>query len=144
MSDENVFDRWRARGEAVFNQVSEELMKNPNFVKAMQAATKGKEKVDVAVGQALKAMNVPTRSEFRRAVSRIDALERQVADESRGRARAEEREERVAPGDLSRRRPDAGGVVRKRIVEAKGDDLLHRGDVRQHVHERRHRRGELE
>ena len=79
MSDENVFDRWRARGEAVFNQVSEELMKNPNFVKAMQAATKGKEKVDVAVGQALKAMNVPTRSEFRRAVARIDALERQVA-----------------------------------------------------------------
>jgi polyhydroxyalkanoate synthesis regulator phasin len=79
LSDENVFDRWRARGEAVFNQVSEELMKNPNFIKAMQAATRGKEKVDVAVGQALKAMNVPTRSEFRRAVARIDALERELA-----------------------------------------------------------------
>ena len=80
MSDENsVFDRWRARGEAVFNQVSEELMKNPNFVKAMQAALKGKERVDVAVGQALKAMNVPTRSEFRRAVARIDALEHELA-----------------------------------------------------------------
>lgn len=80
MNDESsVFDRWRARGEAVFNQVSEELMKNPNFVKAMQAAMKGKERVDVAVGQALKAMNVPTRSEFRRAVSRIDALEHELA-----------------------------------------------------------------
>jgi polyhydroxyalkanoate synthesis regulator phasin len=79
LSDENVFDRWRARGEAVFNQVSEELMKNPNFIKAMQAATRGKEKVDVAVGQALKAMNVPTRSEFRRALSRIDALEHELA-----------------------------------------------------------------
>jgi polyhydroxyalkanoate synthesis regulator phasin len=80
LSDENsVFDRWRARGEAVFNQVSEELMKNPNFVKAMQAALKGKERVDVAVGQALKAMNVPTRSEFRRAVARIDALEHELA-----------------------------------------------------------------
>ena len=80
MSDENsVFDRWRARGEAVFNQVSEELMKNPNFVKAMQAAMKGKERVDVAVGQALKTMNVPTRTEFRRAVARIDALEQEVA-----------------------------------------------------------------
>jgi polyhydroxyalkanoate synthesis regulator phasin len=80
LSDENsVFDRWRARGEAVFNQVSEELMKNPNFVKAMQAALKGKERVDVAVGQALKAMNVPTRSEFRRAVARIDALEQELA-----------------------------------------------------------------
>ncbi len=79
MSDESVFDRWRARGEAVFNQVSAELMKNPNFLKAMQAAMKGKERVDVAVGQALKAMNVPTRSEFRRALARIEALEHQVA-----------------------------------------------------------------
>ena len=79
MSDESVFDRWRARGEAVFNQVSEELMKNPNFVKAMQAAMKGKARVDVAVGQALKAMNVPTRSEFRRALSRIDALEHELS-----------------------------------------------------------------
>jgi len=79
VSDENVFDRWRARGEAVFNQVSAELMKNPNFVKAMQAAMKGKERVDVAVGQALKAMNVPTRSEFRRALARVEALEEQVA-----------------------------------------------------------------
>jgi len=79
VSDESVFDRWRARGEAVFNQVSAELMKNPNFVKAMQAAMKGKERVDVAVGQALKATNVPTRSEFRRALARIEALEEQVA-----------------------------------------------------------------
>jgi len=95
MSDENsVFDRWRARGEAVFNQVSEELMKNPNFVKAMQAAMKGKERVDVAVGQALKAMNVPTRSEFRRAVARIEVLERELA------ALKAEREEPV----LERRR----------------------------------------
>lgn len=95
MSDENsVFDRWRARGEAVFNQVSEELMKNPNFVKAMQAAMKGKERVDVAVGQALKAMNVPTRSEFRRAVARIEALEQELA------ALKAEREEPV----LERRR----------------------------------------
>jgi polyhydroxyalkanoate synthesis regulator phasin len=79
LSDESVFDRWRARGEAVFNQVSAELMKNPNFVKAMQAAMKGKERVDVAVGRALKAMNVPTRSEFRRALARVEALEQQVA-----------------------------------------------------------------
>jgi hypothetical protein len=79
LSDESVFDRWRARGEAVLSQVSEELMKNPNFVKAMQTAMKGKERVDVAVGQALKAMNVPTRSEFRRAVSRIDALEHELS-----------------------------------------------------------------
>ena len=77
--DDTVFGRWRARGEAVFNQVSGELMKNPNFVKAMQAALKGKERMDLAAGRALKAMNVPTRSEFRRAVARIDDLEHEVA-----------------------------------------------------------------
>jgi hypothetical protein len=77
--EDTVFGRWRARGEAVFSQVSGELMKNPNFVKAMQAALKGKERMDVAAGRALKAMNVPTRSEFRRAVARIDALEHEVA-----------------------------------------------------------------
>ncbi len=96
MSDENVFDRWRARGEAVFNQVSAELMKNPNFVKAMQAAMKGKERVDVAVGQALKAMNVPTRSEFRRALARVEALEEQVAAL---------KAERAAPAPAPRTKP---------------------------------------
>ena len=78
MTDESVFERLRARGEAVFSQVSAELMKNPAFVQAMQAAVKGKERVDEAVGQALKAMNVPTRSEFRRAQARIDALEQEL------------------------------------------------------------------
>jgi polyhydroxyalkanoate synthesis regulator phasin len=100
LSDENsVFDRWRARGEAVFNQVSEELMKNPNFVKAMQAAMKGKERVDVAVGRALKVMNVPTRSEFRRAVARIEALEQELAALKAGRAAPvrEPRKARVPP-----------------------------------------------
>lgn len=102
MSDESVFDRWRARGEAVFNQVSAELMKNPNFVKAMQAAMKGKERVDVAVGQALKAMNVPTRSEFRRALARIDALEQELASLKADRAAS-------APATPSRRGPRRRG-----------------------------------
>ena len=80
MSDEeSMFDRLRARGEAVFSQVSSELMKNPGFVKAMQAAMKGKERVDEAAARALKAMNVPTRTEFRRALSRIEALEQELA-----------------------------------------------------------------
>jgi polyhydroxyalkanoate synthesis regulator phasin len=80
MSDDgSMFDRLRARGEAVFSQVSAELMKNPNFLKAMQAAMKGKERVDHAAARALKAMNVPTRTEFRRAVSRIEALEEELA-----------------------------------------------------------------
>jgi len=78
MSDDSVFGRLRARGEELFGQVSNELMNNPQFVKAMQAAMRGKEKLDEAVAQALKTMNVPTRAEFKRALERIEALERQV------------------------------------------------------------------
>ena len=87
MYDENsILGRLRARGEEFFNQVSSELMKNPQFVSAMQAAVWGKEKIDDAVAQGLKAMNVPTRTEFKRALDRIEALERQVAVRNRKRA----------------------------------------------------------
>jgi hypothetical protein len=107
--DENsILGRIKARGEEVFNQVSGELMKNPQFVSAMQAAVWGKEKLDEAVAQALKAMNVPTRTEFKRALDRIEALERQVTVRNRkraGRARnaakmaaATQRGERRRPG----------------------------------------------
>ena len=74
----SVFDRLKARGEEVFAQVSNELMSNPHFIKAMQGAYKGKEKLDDAVGKALKNMNIPTRTEFKRALRRIEALEHEV------------------------------------------------------------------
>jgi polyhydroxyalkanoate synthesis regulator phasin len=75
-----VFDFLRARGEEFLTQVSNELMSNPRFIRAMQAAVRGKEWIDQAVAQALRTMNVPTRSEFKRALARIDALERELAD----------------------------------------------------------------
>jgi len=83
-----VFDFLRARGEEFLNQVSNELMSNPRFIQAMQAAVRGKEWVDQAVARALRTMNVPTRSEFKRAVARIDALERELAETRRQAAAA--------------------------------------------------------
>jgi polyhydroxyalkanoate synthesis regulator phasin len=77
--DQSIFDRLRARGEEVLGQVTNELMQNEHFMKAMQGALEGKQKLDRAVGKAMKTMNVPTRSELKRAVSRIDALEHEVA-----------------------------------------------------------------
>jgi len=74
-----VFDFLRARGEEFLTQVSNELMSNPRFIQAMQAALRGKEWVDGAVAQALKTMNVPTRTEFKRALSRIEALEAELS-----------------------------------------------------------------
>ena len=107
MSDaRSVFDRLKARGEEVFVQVSGELMKNPQFVKAMQAAMRGKERLDQAASRALKTMNVPTRSEFKRALNRIEALEEEI----RGlRAGGAARPRKAAGGGAS-----TGGAARKR------------------------------
>ena len=75
-----MFDFLRTRGSAVIAQVSDDLMKNPAFLRALETAYKGKERLNGAVGQALKTMNVPTRTEFKRAVARIEALERELAE----------------------------------------------------------------
>ena len=83
-----VFDFLRSRGEEFLNQVSNELLSNPRFLKAMQAAMRGKEWVDEAVAQALRTMNVPTRTEFKRTVARIETLERELAEVRRDAAAA--------------------------------------------------------
>ena len=78
-----VFDFLRTKGSEVVTQVSEELMSNPSFLRALETAYRGKERLNGAVGHALKTMNVPTRSEFKRAVARIEALERELAERKR-------------------------------------------------------------
>jgi polyhydroxyalkanoate synthesis regulator phasin len=86
--DRGLLDRLKSRGEEVLTQVSGELMSSPRFMKAMEGAMRGKEKLEEGVGRVLKQMNVPTRSELKRAVSRIEALEREVAAlKARARAR---------------------------------------------------------
>jgi hypothetical protein len=77
--DESVFKRLRMRGEAMFAQMSSELLENPRFAKALEHAMKGKAIFDQAAARALKTMNVPTRTEFKKAVRRIEALEAEVA-----------------------------------------------------------------
>lgn len=86
----SVFDTLKARGSEVFAQVSAELMESPHFVKALQGAMRGKEKLDQGVGRVLKNMNIPTRTEFKRALGRIEALERELA-ELKARAAAKPR-----------------------------------------------------
>jgi polyhydroxyalkanoate synthesis regulator phasin len=76
--DMTLLERLKARGEEVFSQVSSELMANPQFMKALEGALRGKQKLEEAVGHALKTMNVPTRNDLRKALARIEALEREV------------------------------------------------------------------
>jgi len=77
--DSGFLNRLRSRGEEVLTQVSAELSSNPRFMQAMAGALRGKEKLDEAVSRVLRQMNVPSRSEPKRALARIDALEREVA-----------------------------------------------------------------
>ena len=98
-NERGVFDFLRARGEEFLTQISNELMSNPRFIRAMQAAVRGKEWIDQAVAQALRTMNVPTRSEFKRALARIDVLERELADlrrQATARKRTPKRRTRTA------------------------------------------------
>lgn len=80
-----VFETLRAKGEEFFGAVSAELMSNPRFMKALEAAWKGKAKLDEAVAQGLKSANIPTRTEFKSALRRIEALEARVAELSTAR-----------------------------------------------------------
>jgi polyhydroxyalkanoate synthesis regulator phasin len=102
--DRNLLDKIRSRGEQVLSQVSAELMSNPRFLKAIEGAMKGREKLEEAAAEALRQMNVSTRTELRRANSRIEALEREVAEL---RARG------ASPAGPSRgaRRPAAKGTA---------------------------------
>lgn len=77
--DKGLFDRLKERGDELLTQVSSDLMQNPTFMKAMEGALRGKQKIDEGAAQALKSMNIPTRSEFKRALTRIEALEQELA-----------------------------------------------------------------
>jgi polyhydroxyalkanoate synthesis regulator phasin len=101
--DRSIFDRLKERGEEVFTQVSGELMANEHFMKAMEGALKGKELVDQAVGRALKGMNLPTRSDLKRALSRIEALEADVAALNR-KAKATPKKAKATPKTAARSR----------------------------------------
>jgi hypothetical protein len=78
--DRGILGRIRSRGEEVLTQVSAELASNPRFAKAVEGAMRGKEKLEQGMGRALKQINVPTRSELKRALARIESLEREVAE----------------------------------------------------------------
>jgi polyhydroxyalkanoate synthesis regulator phasin len=95
--DSGFLNRLRSRGEEVLTQVSAELSSNPRFMQAMAGALRGKEKLDEAVSRVLRQMNVPSRSELKRALARIDALEREVAG-LKAKARARSRARPRRPG----------------------------------------------
>ena len=105
-----MFDFLRSRGTALVAQVSDELMSNPRFLRAVETAYRGKEKLDGAVGQALKTMNVPTRTEFKRVVARIDALERELEESHRASRKSPARAPRRPASRRKKTTRTAGGA----------------------------------
>lgn len=77
--EKGLFERLKERGDEMLAQLSGELMQNRHFVKAMEGALRGKRKIDEAAARALRTMNIPTRSEFKKALARLEALEGEVA-----------------------------------------------------------------
>lgn len=75
---QKVLDDVLKRGEKIFQDVSGKLLEKPAVAKAFEAALVGKMKVDEGFAQALKKMNVQTRSEFRGLKLRVESLEQQV------------------------------------------------------------------
>jgi polyhydroxyalkanoate synthesis regulator phasin len=78
--ERGLLGKIRSRGEEVLTQLSGELMSSPRLARAVEGALRGREKLEQAATRALRQMNVPTRSELKRAGARIDALEREVAE----------------------------------------------------------------
>lgn len=124
--DRNLLDKIRNRGEEVLTQLSAELMSNPRFVKAIEGAMRGREKIEQAAVTALKEMNVPTRGDLSRANSRIEALEREIA-ELRGRTRQTRRtaskpparRSSAASASAARKKPARAPVSRRTKARAK-------------------------
>jgi hypothetical protein len=107
--DRGILDRIRERGEEVLTQVSAGLASNPRFAKAVEGAMRGKERLEEGVGRVLRQMNVPTRSELKRALSRIESLEREVAElKARPAARARPPAPRRPARRKARPKPAAG------------------------------------
>jgi BMFP domain-containing protein YqiC len=77
---ESLFDQMKARGEAFFTDVSNNLMTNPTFVEMVKKGFAAKEAVEREVGDALKKMNVATRKDLRKLEERLAALEAELAE----------------------------------------------------------------
>ena len=122
--DKDLIDRLRTRGEEMFTQVSAELMQNPRFVQAMQGALKGKERVEDVVSQTLKKANIPSRTEFKRATRRIEALEDELADLQKkvaakpARARAARKTARKTSSSRGKATKSGGASARKASKKA--------------------------
>lgn len=83
---DSLLDQLKARGEAFFTEISNNLMANPTFIEMLKKGLAAKEAVDKQVGEALRNMNVVTRRDLSRLEARISDLEAELASARSARA----------------------------------------------------------
>jgi hypothetical protein len=108
-----MFEKLKERGEEVLSQISDEVVNSPYFHRAMESVMKGRDQLNQAAAQALKQMNIPTRSEFKKAMGRIDSLEQEL-----NALKAEKAAAAAAPAKASKPAPKPKARAKK---AAKGE-----------------------
>jgi polyhydroxyalkanoate synthesis regulator phasin len=76
---DSLLDQLKARGEAFFTEISNNLMANPTFIEMLKKGIQAKEAVDKQVAEALKNVNVATRRDVSKLEARIAELERELS-----------------------------------------------------------------
>lgn len=76
---ESLWQRWMEAGEEKLGQLAEEVLANPRvteaFASALSRAAQTKGKVDRNLQMLLGALNLPTRQDFNKLVSKVEALQ---------------------------------------------------------------------
>ena len=75
---DSLLDQLKARGEAFFTEISNNLLSNPTFIEVLKKGIAAKEAVDKQVAEALPRMNVATRKDVSKLEDRIDELETEL------------------------------------------------------------------
>lgn len=83
---DSLLDQLKARGEAFFTEVSNNLMANPTFIDMLKKGLAVKEAVDRQVAETLRNVNVATRRDISRLEARIAELEAEVGSIRTARA----------------------------------------------------------
>jgi len=84
MSDKGFIDKIRTARDKAVNDLINELLSNPKFAQALgnaiQKAVAVKSSVDKNLKIFFNALNLPTRDDYKKLLSRVDKLNKSIAD----------------------------------------------------------------
>jgi hypothetical protein len=84
-----LMSQLKESGETAFNRLSEQLLENPLFMKAMQRTLEAKSQVDKTVSGTLDFVNVVSKNDVQRILEEVEALSAKVGRTQRAVASME-------------------------------------------------------